>query len=325
MFSVSESQGSVVNLREVATIQPVATASVPNLRQWVDGFLTARRAAGIAGTTLAFHRKRLDNFLAFCAEHGAAAIDAIDAGLIREWLLALEAHGHNPGGVRGHYIPVKAFFRWYESEIDDPAFRNPIRKVKTPKVPEVILPPADLADVDAMLKTCANDREASRDKAILLTLVDTGARAAELLNLNVADFDTVTGALTIRKGKGGKGRVVFAGQKTRRALRAYLKERGHGAADAPLFTARSGGRLSYLGLRGVIRRRAEDAGIHPPAIHAFRRACALAMLRNGADVVSVARILGHRDLAVVQRYLKQTSDDLRQAHAANSPVDRGGL
>jgi integrase len=77
--------------------------------------------------------------------------------------------------------------------------------------------------------------------------------------------------------------------------------------------------------RFIIERRAEAAGLTPPAIHGFRRAEALAMLRNGADVVSVARLLGHKDLAVIQRYLKQTAEDLRQAHAANSPVDRAGL
>lgn len=323
MFSAPESQGS--RPVEVAGKSAVQPARVPSLHQWVEGFLRARRAGGIASTTIAFHTKRLNKFLAFCDAQGVTEIDQVDAGLLRDYLLHLAEQGHNPGGCRGHFIPVRALFFWYEQEAAPDGWRNPVRRVKPPKVPDVVLPPADLADIGSMLDACQDDREALRDRAILLALLDTGARAAELLAFNVSDFDMVTGALNIRRGKGGRGRVVFAGAKTRRAIRAYLRERSNVNADAPLFPTRSGGRLSYLGLRGVIRRRATDAGIKPPAIHAFRRACALAMLRGGADVVSVARLLGHRDLSVVQRYLKQTPDDLRQAHAGSSPVDRAGI
>jgi len=48
---------------------------------------------------------------------------------------------------------------------------------------------------------------------------------------------------------------------------------------------------------------------------------ALTMLRNGVNVITLSRLLGHSDLTVLRRYLAQTDDDLREAHAKASPVD----
>ena len=154
-----------------------------------------------------------------------------------------------------------------------------------------------------------------------MTLLDTGLRATELTGLDLADFDFTTGALNVRKGKGGKSRVVFLGQKSRKVVRAYLRLRGR--QPGPLFLNRSGDRLDYLGLRSVAVRRALQAGVPKPSLHSFRRAFALAMLRNGSDLLTLQRLMGHADLSLLQRYAKQTTDDLRSVHAHSSPVDRG--
>jgi len=310
MFPTVEKQSLVMGLADLA--------------RWADGFNVAKRAEGLSRRTQTIYRQNLAAFVAFALANGAEDVEHVDADLIRQWLLSLEEHGHNPAGVHQFYRTLKTFLNWYELEAAADGWRNPIKRVKSPKLPEKLLPPVEVADFQAIVDVCKGDREAERDRAILLTLFDSGVRAAELCALDVGDFDTVTGALTVKHGKGGKVRAVFAGQKTRRALRAYLKERGNVNDDAPLFATRSKTRLTYMGLRSMIKRRADAAGVHPPAVHAFRRGCALALLRNGADVVSVARVLGHRDLTVVQRYLKQTPEDLRQAHAAASPVDRAG-
>lgn len=78
------------------------------------------------------------------------------------------------------------------------------------------------------------------------------------------------------------------------------------------------------GLRSMIKRRAYEVGIAAPSIHSFRRAFALEMLRGGADLLTLQRLLGHADLTVLRRYVKQNSDDLRAVHAAHSPADNAG-
>jgi len=292
----------------------------PTLRRWVDGFIISRRAGGLATSTITFYRKRLAHFTDYCEGRGAAEVEAIDPTLIREYLLALGEAGHNAGGVHGFFRIIRALFLWYETEAAPEGWRNPIRKVAAPKVPEKILPPVEMADVAALLDSCGNDRLGLRDRAVLLTLIDCGLRANELLSLDVSDFDSVTGALTVRHGKGGKGRVVFAGHKTRKAIRAWLKERGGGAGA--LFCARDGRTLDYNGLRAAVKRLARRAGVPYPPLHSFRRGFALAMLRDGCDIVTLSRLMGHSDLSLIRRYTKQNSDDLREAAEKHSPADR---
>lgn len=127
------------------------------------------------------------------------------------------------------------------------------------------------------------------------------------------------GALHIREGKGGKSRVVFVGSKTMRELMRYLRGKPQ---TGPLFRTDEGQRLTYWGLRQLIRRRAEAAGVKPPSLHAFRRAFALMSLRAGMDIYSLQRLMGHSDLSVLRRYLAQTEQDLKSAHEKASPVDR---
>lgn len=63
----------------------------------------------------------------------------------------------------------------------------------------------------------------------------------------------------------------------------------------------------------------------PPTPHKFRRAHAITMLRQGVDLITLSRLMGHTSLAVLERYLKQVSDDLQEAHRRAGPVDNSEL
>ncbi len=112
------------------------------------------------------------------------------------------------------------------------------------------------------------------------------------------------------------------GRTTRRAIRAYLRLRQDDCKW--LFVSKDGDALTYEGLRLLLRRRAGLAGLATrPMLHGFRRAFALNMLRNGVDVFSLQRLLGHSDLQIMRRYLAQNNTDIQAAHLRGSPVDNG--
>jgi integrase/recombinase XerD len=83
--------------------------------------------------------------------------------------------------------------------------------------------------------------------------------------------------------------------------------------------------LSYAGLTEVLTRRADAAQVEEPSLHDFRRAFALAMLRNGTDIFTLAKLMGHEGISVLQRYLKQTNLDTEVAHRRAGPVDNSGI
>lgn len=287
---------------------------------WVSSFLLDRKAQNMAKGTLYFYEKKLELFTSFCQQKGVESIFGIDSILIREYLLHLETSGHNPGGIHACYRALKTFLNWWQSEVEPENWKNPIAKVKAPMNPNEVLDPVNITDVQAMMEICPSKNLVGlRDRAILFFLLDTGVRAFELININLEDIDLAGGEVLIKKGKGRKSRYVYFGSKTRKCLRAYLHLRKD--KSPALWISKFGEKLSYWGLKMAFRYRASQAGVKTPEVHAFRRWFALTCLRAGTDVYSVQKMMGHADLQVLTRYLKQTNQDVKLAHQMACPVD----
>jgi integrase/recombinase XerD len=241
---------------------------------------------------------------------------------IRRYLLRAKQLGHNPGGQHIRFKVLKTFFRWLHAEEVIPT--DIFRRIKAPKLNSPLLPPAQLDDIRQLIKAAGGPNK-TRDSAILLTLLDTGIRAKELCDLEVSDVDLQTGEVTIRAGKGGKRRTVFVSARTRRELQRYWRARARintELAILPAFATQMGHKLTYSGLRQIVRRLSEKAGISEIPLHAFRRAFAINSLRNGVDLLRLQRLMGHASLATTARYLRFETEDLRKAHEAGSPVSR---
>lgn len=85
-------------------------------------------------------------------------------------------------------------------------------------------------EVQRLLRTCPGSSWASvRNRAVLVTFLDTGVRLGELVHLSAEEVDTRTGTIRIRNGKGGKDRRVFPGRAALRDVCCGLDRRGpHG-------------------------------------------------------------------------------------------------
>ena len=292
------------------------------LEVWIEAFITDRRAGGLTAGTVRFYIQKLRKFTDYCEAQAVKHVSQITPTLIREYLLFLEKR-HNPGGIHAYYRVLKTFLFWWEDETEPENWRNPIKKVKAPRVPQEPLEGVSLDTVMQLVKTCKRGTfTGDRDTAILLCLFDTGARASEFLSIILDDVNIASGDILIRSGKGRKPRYVYLGRQSRKALRRYLKHRRDDHPALRIIHPRFGtGRLVYDGLRSVIKRRSKLAGIETPGIHDFRRGFCLSMLRAGVDIFTLAKLMGHEGITVLQRYLKQTDQDTKKAHMRASPID----
>ncbi len=289
----------------------------------IQAFLTDRQASGLSVYTIRFYHDNLRNFERFCESQAITRTEQITADVVRAFLLWLERQGHNPGGRHVHFRTLRAFLFWLEGELD--GYVAPIRNVKAPRVPQTVIEGVSLEEVQRMVAACKGRNFTElRDKAMLLFLLDTGVRVGEFVAVGIEDVDFATCAVLIRRGKGGKMRTVFFSRSTRRALMAYLRAR---TDDSPtLWVNRTGEEITRSGVNHLLLLRAKQSGLEKaPSAHDFRRAFALNMLRNGCDVFTLQRLMGHSDLTVLRRYLAQTDTDLQQAHRRASPVDRWRL
>ena len=297
------------------------------LLNWLEAFLIDRKAAGVADGTLDFYRQKIKLFADYCDAFTVKQIGQITPSFLRQYLLYLEESGHNAGGRHASFRMIRAFFFWYEDEVEPQGWSNPIQKVKAPKVPIEPLEPVSFEIVARMVKACPHDTfTGDRDAAILLCLLDTGARANEFLSVNLEDINQTRGDILVRQGKGRKPRTVYIGKQSKRALRRYLSHRQDNGSALWVTHPRCGSdRLQYNGLRAVLTRRAKEANVDEPSCHDFRRAFALSMLRNGVDIFTLAKLMGHEGITVLQRYLKQTNLDTEEAHRRSGPVDNAGF
>ena len=161
---------------------------------------------------------------------------------------------------------------------------------------------------------------AERDRAIILTLADTGARAQELCDFIIEDYDRVRKRLYIRHGKGGKGRYVVVGVRTRDAINHYLETREKAQSNEPLFATKTNRHISRENLRRKLKRIGDNAGVYHVFPHRFRHTFAIQFLRNGGNLFVLKELLGHSQLDMVLRYARIADQDIAKA-VEYSPID----
>jgi site-specific recombinase XerD len=203
---------------------------------------------------------------------------------------------------------------------------EPQRRARTiPPIRGYRLPKGRMLSADELARLfagCAQDQRPTgrRDAALLARLCGAGLRRSELVHLDVGDYDPVSGALTVRHGKGNKDRRVFAGHGTAEALREWLTIRDH--APGPMFVAISKRgrplprRLSDKAVTWILQERATAAGIATPfSPHDLRRTWISTLLDAGADLATVADLAGHATITTTAKYHRRGEAVKRQAAA----------
>lgn len=163
-----------------------------------------------------------------------------------------------------------------------------------------------------------------RDRAILETLYGTAIRLGECGRLELQDIDLREQTLLVRNGKGKKDRVVPVPARAAIALDLYLRDVRPLFVRDPkqpaLFLGRHGTRLStvMIGLLVSAYGREVKVKLSP---HGLRHACATHLVRRGADVRHVQRLLGHSNIQTTARYTRVAIKDLRDVFERAHPRD----
>jgi site-specific recombinase XerC len=132
----------------------IAEISTENnhLLTWIEAFLLDRKVQNLSPGTIQYYSKKLVLLAAFAEGQGIDQVTQITPTDIRIYLLFLEERGHNPGGIHACFRAVKSFLRWLMAEVEPDGFKNPIDKVKAPKVPQELLDPVSPDVFQALLR-----------------------------------------------------------------------------------------------------------------------------------------------------------------------------
>lgn len=293
----------------------------------MDEFQVANAADGLKPTTLAWYRVRLSKFVSHVG--GEILIQEISTAMIREWIIVLRGReklsvGHGSGQVKMHTLhgymrALRRFWRWSCLEYD--ITPNPMDRVRLPQRPRPEPKAISLDDLRAIFIACDESPEGLRDRALIAFLCDTGCRAGGALGLTVEDCDLAHLRARVVE-KGDRPRVVPFSTFTAYHLIKWFEVRPKGTAVFCSLKKRRGLPLSYSGLAKILSRLKEKAGVKGRVNpHSFRHGFAREYVRNGGDLSSLSRLLGHSGIGVTADYYAVFSEpEIAEFHAKYSPI-----
>jgi site-specific recombinase XerD len=163
------------------------------------------------------------------------------------------------------------------------------------------------AELATLFRNCQFDYAAAgvRDAAILAVLYGAGLRRSELVLLDIEDFDSSSGVLTVR-GKGKQVRTAYVVEEAGAILGRWLRLRGISAGPLFLPVTKSGHfrlkRLTCEGIAHVLAKRAGTALVERFSSHDLRRSFVTHLLDAGADLAVVQKLAGHRQISTTAIY-----------------------
>jgi site-specific recombinase XerD len=325
--------------RSQKTNQSVDAGSIYNLSQLIPGYILHARTEGKSEKTIAHVTSSVSYLERFLISEGLpTSVSHIDRKEFRAFILHLQHKrcfsGHpltkaQDRGLSGHTIhgylkSIRAFWSWLVAE--EIVAINPLLSMKIPKAPKKVIPTFTDSQLELLLGAIDSATPTGyRDKAIVLTLLDTALRVSELGGITLDNLWLDDGLIKVM-GKGRKERHVPMGKTVQRILWRYI----HHYRSEPslprfdyLFLTRDGRPLTKDRIDKMMAGYGRRAGIKGVRCspHTLRHTASVRFLRNGGNVFSLQRLLGHSNLEMTRRYCELADVDVQQAHRIASPVD----
>jgi site-specific recombinase XerD len=295
----------------------------------ISKILLAKRANGRAPRTIQDYERVLYRFLDWVTDNGLS-LESLDRDNVRRYVAHLRGLDWAASTVGIHVRYLRAFLRFvcregYLGEDLSLSLDAPKKHLKQD------MPPTK-RELRALLGACEG-KWGIRDKAIILTMIDTGMRRGEVYRLTLSDIfkDEHGYYIRIDDTKTDHYRWGFLGERASEAMRDYLElreKREDSDLHALWISDRKGQRLGYDGIWQVVRRRAESAGLDTERIypHAFRKYFATKWIEAGGDEQRLMRLGGWASSEMLEVYVRLGGKEtLRQAHNEYAPGDLIGI
>lgn len=284
-----------------------------NLTKLLDEFLIEMKLRNRTERTIKSVRNNNNLFFKWLKyEYGITEVEDVKRIHVKAYIQYKQSLGLKPTYINSILKNLRMFFRYLEDE--EYISINPVTKVTFQKEEKVIIETFTTDEVRRMLAVYGytNFLDA-RNKCIMMMLFDTGIRNFELCEIRCADIRERT---ILIHGKGDKQRLVPISPALRKSMlkyetkrEKYIKERYQAEY---YFLSQKGKMLTVEAVERVVRECGRAAHVNEQircSPHTCRHTFAQMSLKNGMDIYTVSRLLGHENISITKRYLQSMKDD----------------
>ncbi len=241
------------------------------------------------------------------AEYGVRQIEEVRPFHIKHYLLLKEEAGRKPKYINDLLKVYKTFFRYLVNE--EYLEKAPTAKIRNVRQPKVLIRTFSEDEIRRMLNYCnGRDFVSIRNKALLSIFFDTGMRLNEVVTLKK---EQIHDEYILVHGKGNKERLVPVSPFLAKALLRYMAVRDSYFDDRRIpepyvFLSYRGKQMNQQYIGKMLKEIAAAVGVRKDirvSPHTCRHTFAHLQLKNGLDLYSLSRLMGHENIAITQRYL----------------------
>ncbi len=280
--------------------------TAPDLAELLTSWELHLRAERKSPQTVKTYGDGVRAYLRWCVDNDRPP--TLDRNGLKQFTVDLLDNGGRPATAVSRHLALRRFSGWLadEGELD----ADPLAGLKAPKLDQPLTQPLTDAELKAMLNACRGTAMRDyRDAAIIRLMYTTGARAGEVVALEVDDVHARANPpyVVIKRGKGGKGRTVPLAPEVALAIDRYLRKgrTGHLLASSPaLWLGDRGKGFTYDALHKTLKYRAELAGVagfHP---HRLRHTAAHRWLEKGGSEGGLMAVAGWTRPEMLLRYTR---------------------
>ena len=244
-------------------------------------------------------------------QHKVLCLEDVRPMYIKAYLMMLQERGAKPQYINDQLKAFKVLFRYlYEEGYTDSILTERIKNVKQPKT---IIKTFTEQEVKKLTEYYSGHTFMEvRNRLMLMTFFDTGIRVSELIDLKLSQ---VKDEYILIHGKGDKERVVPKSPLLNKWMFKYLNTRenffAYRRVPENVFLSRNGRPMTTESIHRVIKIAGKAVGVSRDirvSPHTSRHTFAQMQLKNGLDLYSLSRLMGHSNISITQRYLEGLRD-----------------
>ncbi len=268
----------------------------------------------LSTNTVSAYRSDLNIFLNFLKKE-RKPFRKLDAHFITRFIIALKQEKYSASSIVRILSTVRSFYRFLIAEKHVAA--DALVNIEAPKVERNLPEVLSIQQVEQLIQAAEKTRQSLRNVTLIELIYGAGLRVSECAGIRWSDVNLKEHFVRVR-GKGGRERLVFLGEKALQRLNQYRSQQGQN--NLFLFPSPHGQHLSRKRIWQIIKKCARLAGLPAEVrVHTLRHSFATHLLEAGLDIRIVQELLGHKSLATTEIYTHISRSRLKQVHRLYHP------